>query len=93
VIAKPTNEEEVALYAAIRKRLETQPGWYSKRLAEIKGVTEETTTGVKRLYEFAKKGQLPSRRSTSTTRSPSRSSTTCTAAASRWWTRSSAPPT
>ena len=59
VIAKPTNEEEVALYASIRKRLETQPGWYSKRLAQIQGVTEETTTGVKRLYEFAKKGQLP----------------------------------
>jgi len=59
VIAKPTNEEETALYAAIRKRLEKQPGWYSKRLAAIKGVTEETTTGVKRLYEFAKKGVLP----------------------------------
>jgi len=59
VIASPTNEEEVALYAAIRKRLETQPGWYSQRLAEIRGVTEETTTGVKRLYEFAKQGRLP----------------------------------
>ena len=59
VIAKPTNEEETALYAAIRKRLDSQPGWYSKRLAAIQGVTEETTTGVKRLYEFAKKGQLP----------------------------------
>jgi adenosylhomocysteinase len=59
VIAKPTNEEEVALYASIRKRLETQPGWYSKRLAQIQGVTEETTTGVKRLYEFAKRGELP----------------------------------
>ncbi|HEX5648511.1 MAG TPA: adenosylhomocysteinase, partial [Steroidobacteraceae bacterium] len=59
VISKPTNEEETALYAAIRKRLETSPGWYSKRLAQIQGVTEETTTGVKRLYEFAKKGQLP----------------------------------
>jgi adenosylhomocysteinase len=59
VIAKPTNEEETALYAAIRKRLETSPGWYSKRLAAIQGVTEETTTGVKRLYEFAKKGELP----------------------------------
>jgi adenosylhomocysteinase len=58
-IAKPTNEEETALYAAIRRRLEAQPGWYSTRLAAIKGVTEETTTGVKRLYEFAKKGQLP----------------------------------
>jgi adenosylhomocysteinase len=59
VIAQPTNEEETALYAAIRKRLETSPGWYSKRLAAIQGVTEETTTGVKRLYEFARKGQLP----------------------------------
>jgi adenosylhomocysteinase len=59
VIANPTNEEETFLYASIRKRLETQPGWYSKRLAQIKGVTEETTTGVKRLYSFAKKGELP----------------------------------
>ena len=59
VIAKPTNEEEVALYASIKKRLELQPLWYSKRLAQIKGVTEETTTGVKRLYDVAKKGQLP----------------------------------
>jgi len=59
VISKPTNEEEIALYASIRKRLETSPGWYSKRLAQIKGVTEETTTGVKRLYDVAKKGQLP----------------------------------
>ena len=59
LVAKPTNEEETFLYASIRKRLDTQPGWYSKRLAEIKGVTEETTTGVKRLYDFAKKGALP----------------------------------
>jgi adenosylhomocysteinase len=59
VVARPTNEEETALYAAIRSRLEKQPGWYSQRLAEIQGVTEETTTGVKRLYEFAKKGELP----------------------------------
>ncbi|MFO1395048.1 MAG: adenosylhomocysteinase [Steroidobacteraceae bacterium] len=59
LVARPTNEEETFLYASIRKRLETQPGWYSRRLAEIRGVTEETTTGVKRLYDFAKKGQLP----------------------------------
>ena len=59
VIARPTNEEETALYAAIRKRLETQPGWYSQRLAEIKGVTEETTTGVHRLYQMEKDGRLP----------------------------------
>ncbi len=59
VIARPTNEEETCLYASIRRRLETSPGWYSKRLAAIKGVTEETTTGVKRLYGFAKRGELP----------------------------------
>jgi adenosylhomocysteinase len=59
VIAKPTNEEEVALYASIRRRLETSPGWYSQRLAHIRGVTEETTTGVKRLYRLAREGKLP----------------------------------
>jgi len=59
VIARPTNEEETALYASIKKRLASSPGWYSQRLAQIKGVTEETTTGVKRLYDVAKKGQLP----------------------------------
>jgi len=59
VVAKPTNEEEVALYAAIKKRLASQPGWYGKRLAAIKGVSEETTTGVKRLYQMAKEGNLP----------------------------------
>ena len=59
VIAKPANEEEVALYASIRRRLEAQPGWYSARLAEVRGVTEETTTGVKRLYRMAAEGRLP----------------------------------
>src|SRR6188768_1412183 len=59
VISKPANEEETALYASIRKRLESQPGWYSARLAEIRGVTEETTTGVKRLYRMAGDGKLP----------------------------------
>ena len=59
LISKPNNEEEVALYASIKKRLAAQPGWYSTRLAQIKGVTEETTTGVKRLYSIAKDGQLP----------------------------------
>jgi adenosylhomocysteinase len=58
VIAKPTNEEERVLYAAIRKRLETQPGWYSARIAHVKGVTEETTTGVHRLYQMAEEGRL-----------------------------------
>ncbi len=59
VIANPTNEEERALFAAIKKRLNAQPGWYSSRLANIRGVTEETTTGVHRLYEMQKKGELP----------------------------------
>ncbi len=59
VIAKPANEEETALFKAIKKRLETKPGFYSKILANIKGVTEETTTGVHRLYEMQKAGTLP----------------------------------
>jgi adenosylhomocysteinase len=59
VVSKPNNEEEQALFAAIRKRLETKKGWYSKALAGIKGVTEETTTGVHRLYQLEKEGRLP----------------------------------
>ena len=59
VISKPANEEETSLYASIKRRLESQPGWYSARLAVIKGVTEETTTGVKRLYRRAAEGKLP----------------------------------
>ncbi|MEW5887770.1 MAG: adenosylhomocysteinase [Pseudomonadota bacterium] len=59
VIASPANEEERALFATIRKRLAGQPGWYSKQLASIRGVTEETTTGVKRLYQMEKEGRLP----------------------------------
>jgi adenosylhomocysteinase len=59
LVAKPTNEEETFLYAAIRRRLDSQPGWYSQRLTQIRGVTEETTTGVKRLYEAARRGALP----------------------------------
>ncbi len=58
VIAKPTSEEETALYAAIRAKLRSEPKWYSTRLAQVKGVTEETTTGVKRLYQMAKEGKL-----------------------------------
>ncbi len=59
VIANPTNDEERALYASIKKKLATEPDWYSKKLADINGVTEETTTGVHRLYEMQKKGELP----------------------------------
>ncbi|KPJ80712.1 MAG: adenosylhomocysteinase [Gammaproteobacteria bacterium SG8_30] len=59
VIARPANEEETALYASIRRRLEKEPSWYSSRLKHIRGVTEETTTGVKRLYRLAKESRLP----------------------------------
>jgi adenosylhomocysteinase len=59
VIAKPTNEEEVALFKSIAKRLDTKPGFYSNILKNIRGVTEETTTGVHRLYEMQKAGGLP----------------------------------
>ncbi|MFN7085150.1 MAG: adenosylhomocysteinase [Burkholderiales bacterium] len=59
VIARPTNEEERVLYAAIGKRLASHRGWYSKNLAAIRGVTEETTTGVHRLYQMQKEGRLP----------------------------------
>ena len=58
VISHPGNEEEEALFASIAARLKTAPHWYSTRLAQVKGVTEETTTGVKRLYQMAKDGSL-----------------------------------
>lgn len=58
VLANPASEEEICLFNSIKKRLATQPGWYSSRLAEIKGVTEETTTGVHRLYQMHKDGKL-----------------------------------
>src|SRR6185503_2509149 len=57
--ANPSNEEETILFAAINKRNKEQPGWYAKVRSSIKGVSEETTTGVHRLYEMAKKGRLP----------------------------------
>jgi adenosylhomocysteinase len=59
IIANPTNEEEHALYAAIRQRLRSKPGWYTKVLTGLRGVTEETTTGVHRLYQMEKEGRLP----------------------------------
>ncbi len=58
VIAKPGGEEEEALFAAIAKRRQEKPGWYAEAGANIRGVTEETTTGVHRLYEMAKTGTL-----------------------------------
>ena len=58
VLAKPGSEDERVLFASIKKRLAAQPGWYSERLAAVKGVTEETTTGVHRLYQMHKRGEL-----------------------------------
>src|SRR6201996_6486752 len=58
LLAKPGSEEEESLFAAIKAKLKTDPKWYSTRLKHIKGVTEETTTGVHRLYQMAKDGQL-----------------------------------
>ncbi len=58
VISKPGSEEEEFLFASIKSRLSSDSTWYSTRLAKIKGVTEETTTGVKRLYQMAKEGKL-----------------------------------
>jgi adenosylhomocysteinase len=58
VLNNPGNEEEEVLFATIKKRLKEQPGWYTKTAKAIKGVTEETTTGVHRLYQMAKEGRL-----------------------------------
>ncbi|MBI1213411.1 MAG: adenosylhomocysteinase [Alphaproteobacteria bacterium] len=59
VISDPKNEEEEALFAVMKKRLDKHPGWYSKQAAAIRGVTEETTTGVHRLYQMAERKELP----------------------------------
>ncbi len=58
VITRPSSDEERSLFGAIRARLEADPAWYSTRIRHIRGVTEETTTGVKRLYQMAKEGRL-----------------------------------
>jgi adenosylhomocysteinase len=58
VISKPSSEEETALFDSIRATLKRDPTWYSKRLAAIRGVSEETTTGVQRLYQMARDGTL-----------------------------------
>jgi adenosylhomocysteinase len=57
-ITHPGSEEEEFLFASIKARLAQDPKWYSTRIGKIKGVTEETTTGVKRLYQMAKEGRL-----------------------------------
>ena len=58
VLAKPGSEEETILFAAIKAKLAQDPTWYSTRLAQVKGVTEETTTGVHRLYQMHARGEL-----------------------------------
>ncbi|WGG50216.1 adenosylhomocysteinase [Rugamonas sp. DEMB1] len=58
VLASPGSEEEICLFNAIKQHLAIDPAWYSKRLPQIMGVTEETTTGVHRLYQMHKEGKL-----------------------------------
>jgi adenosylhomocysteinase len=58
LLNNPSSEEEICLFNAIKEKLKTDPTWYSTRLAQIKGVTEETTTGVHRLYQMHKEGRL-----------------------------------
>jgi adenosylhomocysteinase len=58
VLADPKSEEEVALFDSIKRRLATDAGWYERQLKAIVGVTEETTTGVKRLYQMSERGEL-----------------------------------
>ena len=58
VLANPGSEEEICLFNSIKSHLKTEPDWYSKRLVKILGVTEETTTGVHRLYQMHKEGKL-----------------------------------
>ncbi|MFC0341027.1 MULTISPECIES: adenosylhomocysteinase [Paracoccus] len=59
LIAVPQSEEEEALFAQIRKRLAQSPGWFARQRDAIRGVSEETTTGVHRLYDLHKQGRLP----------------------------------
>ncbi|MCS6878384.1 MAG: adenosylhomocysteinase [Geminicoccaceae bacterium] len=59
VLAEPENEEQEILFAAIRRRLASRPGWYGRVRDSILGVSEETTTGVRRLYELQRRGELP----------------------------------
>jgi adenosylhomocysteinase len=59
LLAVPTSEEEEAIFARIKKRMAETPGWFTKTRDAIQGVSEETTTGVHRLYDLHKKGELP----------------------------------
>jgi adenosylhomocysteinase len=85
---KPGSEEEEILFALIKRCSRRSRRAGSREVAKsIKGVSEETTTGVHRLYKLPSRASCCSRRSTSTTASPSRSSTTSMVAVNRWWTR------
>ena len=59
ILDNPSSEEEIALFSSIRATLSKDSAWYSRRLAEVRGVTEETTTGVHRLYQMANNNELP----------------------------------
>ncbi len=90
----PASEEETCLFAAIKAKLATDPTGTPRASPQIKGVTEETTTGVHRLYQMHKEGRaaVPGDQRQRLGHQVA-SSTTSTAAASRWSTASSAPPT
>ena len=93
VLANPGSEEERILFAAIKETLKRDPKWYSTRLALIKGVTEETTTGVHRLYQMSQKGRAGFRRHQRQRLGHQVQVRQPAAAANRWSTASSAPPT
>src|SRR5262249_48290835 len=59
LIEKPESEEEIYFFKQIKKRMAATPGWFTKQRSAIKGVTEETTTGVNRLYRLVEKNLLP----------------------------------
>jgi adenosylhomocysteinase len=59
VLDDPKNEEEEALFKAVKRRLKGKPGWYAALADSVRGVTEETTTGVHRLYDMERRGELP----------------------------------
>ena len=59
ILKNPGSEEERYFFAQIKKRMEASPGWFKKTKAGVRGVSEETTTGVNRLYQLEKKGELP----------------------------------
>ena len=93
ILNNPTNEEEEALYATMKRYLKEKPGFYSAIRDAVKGVSEETTTGVHRLYEMAKKGDLPFPAINVNDSVTKSKSTTSMAAVNHWSTRSVAAPT